>query len=287
MRVSGGSPTPDGATSKEDEQLLVDAKAMATLNAMFAEDPLYEPDAMKRALTWRYRRQITNRPEAMPKFLKSVTWCRNQQVREAHRLVANWAKNKRPVEAIELLDERFGDQFVRRFAVEQLRKLSDNELLFVLPQLVQALKYVCTRNAPRGRRGGARSRYQSRSRAFRGPVGPLSPGGPWFRRPLDHRAGRGEEPPEGLQRRRGLPLSRPPPATTATPRPRPRREVRPQRCRGPPRRGPAFPAGCPGCWALRFLAGRSSRGRPGWTRCRPRPWRSRRSSCCRSRRCST
>jgi len=126
---------------EEDEEDIIDAKTMSTLNKTFSQDPLFEPDAMVRALIWKCRRSITGRPEAMPKFLKSVTWCRNQQVREAHRLVATWAKLQRPIEALELLDERFGDAFVRQFAVDELRKLSDNELVFVLPQLVQALKY--------------------------------------------------------------------------------------------------------------------------------------------------
>ena len=138
MRGGALATSPTKVVNQDEEG---DAKAKAALNKCFAEDPLYEPDAMVRALVWRHRRDITHRPEAMPKFLKSVTWCRNQQVREAHRLVAKWAKLKRPVEAIELLDERFGDAYVRRFAVEQLRNLNDNELLFVLPQLVQALKY--------------------------------------------------------------------------------------------------------------------------------------------------
>ena len=67
--------------------------------------------------------QITDKFEALPKFLKSVTWVSAQKARDAHRLVAAWKAPTRPVEALQLLDERFGDAVVRRRAVDHLRAL--------------------------------------------------------------------------------------------------------------------------------------------------------------------
>lgn len=115
---------------------------------LIRQDPLYELTAMERALLWRRRADCVGNARALPKFLKAVSWWNEEQTREAHRLLRRWAPFDEPVEALELLDDRFGDQRVRQHAVETLRALPDKELLFVLPQLVQALKYEVHHASP-------------------------------------------------------------------------------------------------------------------------------------------
>lgn len=155
QRVGGGSPDRR-ARSGEDERgsrSVVGAKLMGdrglSLLALLQQDPCYELTAVERALLWRQRKDCAARyPRALPKFLKSISWVSPERVREARRLMRMWVPFEQPVEALELLDDRFGDGAVRAHAVSTLRRLSDRDLLFVLPQLVQALKYEVHHASP-------------------------------------------------------------------------------------------------------------------------------------------
>ena len=50
-----------------------------------------------------------------------------KKAREAHRLLRSWQPPEKPTDALDLLDERFGDPSVRGFAVDCLRDLTVRE----------------------------------------------------------------------------------------------------------------------------------------------------------------
>lgn len=79
-------------------------------------------------------------PDGLPCLLYCVEWNNRDEISEITRLILEW----RPVSierALELLDYAYADQTVRRFAVQCLRSIKDEELLLYLLQLVQAIKH--------------------------------------------------------------------------------------------------------------------------------------------------
>lgn len=79
-------------------------------------------------------------PEGLPCLLYCVEWNNRNEVSEITRLLQKWPPI--PIErALELLDYAYADQSVRRYAVNCLRNVDDEELLLYLLQLVQAIKH--------------------------------------------------------------------------------------------------------------------------------------------------
>jgi len=60
-------------------------------------------------------------------FLRAVKWDRPLLVNETYKMLDNWAPME-PEEAICLLDAKFPDERVRKYAVERLNHLSDDDL---------------------------------------------------------------------------------------------------------------------------------------------------------------
>ncbi|XP_045207446.2 phosphatidylinositol 4,5-bisphosphate 3-kinase catalytic subunit beta isoform-like isoform X2 [Mercenaria mercenaria] len=102
-------------------------------------DCLHEQD---KELVWIMRVEIREKnAHALPLVLKSVKWNNHIDVAKMQILLSSW-RQKIPVDhALELLDFNFPDKNVRRYAVDCLQDLSDDEVSLYLLQLVQALKY--------------------------------------------------------------------------------------------------------------------------------------------------
>lgn len=82
---------------------------------------------------------------ALTKLLLSVDWGVDSEVAQVDGLLAEWAR-RAPIDAPDALkllgrERTFQAEVVRRFAVDALRRASDEELLAFLLQLVQALRY--------------------------------------------------------------------------------------------------------------------------------------------------
>ncbi|KAK3609253.1 hypothetical protein CHS0354_006178 [Potamilus streckersoni] len=92
-------------------------------------------------LTWLLRYEcLENMPHALPLVLNSVKWYNHIDVAKMQVLLSAW----RPLpvdQALELLDFNFPDKYVRKYAVDCLSVISDEELSLYILQLVQALKY--------------------------------------------------------------------------------------------------------------------------------------------------
>eukprot|EP01087_Luapelamoeba_hula_P015284 TRINITY_DN4549_c1_g1_i3.p1 TRINITY_DN4549_c1_g1~~TRINITY_DN4549_c1_g1_i3.p1 ORF type:complete len:1541 (-),score=187.61 TRINITY_DN4549_c1_g1_i3:661-5283(-) len=111
-----------------------------TLNAILAKDSLHVLDPEEKKLLWTYRYFCRKNPRALAKVLQSVDWTKNKSVQDAHRMLRCW-RPLGPTEALELLDAKFADNFVRAYAVRRLAPLPDQELVDFLPQLTQVIKY--------------------------------------------------------------------------------------------------------------------------------------------------
>lgn len=101
-------------------------------------------------LIWKYRNYCMRFPAALPKFLQSVNKTDRVAIQEMHRLLIEWAPIT-PVEALELLDARFADQEVRKYAVSHLEELTNAEVEDYLLQLCQVLKHETYHDSPLSR----------------------------------------------------------------------------------------------------------------------------------------
>ncbi|KAJ3586160.1 hypothetical protein NHX12_012561 [Muraenolepis orangiensis] len=92
-------------------------------------------------LLWKLRAEVRDSyPESLSKLLIVTKWNKREDVAQMVSLLRVWPELP-GIHALELLDYSFPDPAVRAFTVKCLKKLSDNELLQYLIQLVQVLKY--------------------------------------------------------------------------------------------------------------------------------------------------
>ncbi|XP_044067521.1 phosphatidylinositol 4,5-bisphosphate 3-kinase catalytic subunit delta isoform isoform X3 [Siniperca chuatsi] len=95
----------------------------------------------EKELLWKLRAEVRDRyPESLSKLLLITKWNKREDVVQMVSLLRNW-RDLPAIHALELLDYSFPDPVVRSFTIRCLRKLSDDELLQYLIQLVQVLKY--------------------------------------------------------------------------------------------------------------------------------------------------
>lgn len=115
-------------------------KDQERLTKIISKDPLARISKKEKSLLWKYRFFIKKDAKALPKFLRAIPWNKYEYVAQAHALLKVWERPSAE-DALELLDSQFADHHVRAYAVECLDKLSDEQLLMYLSQLVQVLKY--------------------------------------------------------------------------------------------------------------------------------------------------
>eukprot|EP01130_Rhizamoeba_saxonica_P012642 TRINITY_DN5362_c0_g2_i1.p1 TRINITY_DN5362_c0_g2~~TRINITY_DN5362_c0_g2_i1.p1 ORF type:complete len:1067 (-),score=251.23 TRINITY_DN5362_c0_g2_i1:70-3270(-) len=110
------------------------------INSIVRADPLHQMEPHEKPVIWRYRNTIKNKPPALPKFILSVPKTDRHSIQEMHKMLEEWAPPT-PYRVIELLDGNFADTKVREYAVEKISELSTENLMDILLQLVQVLKY--------------------------------------------------------------------------------------------------------------------------------------------------
>ncbi|NXC85686.1 PK3CD kinase, partial [Cercotrichas coryphoeus] len=99
---------------------------------------LYEHE---KDLVWKMRFDIRDQyPQALAKLLIITKWNKHEDVAQMISLLQTWPEL--PVlNALELLDFSFPDRYVGSFAINSLKKLTDDDVFQYLLQLVQVLKY--------------------------------------------------------------------------------------------------------------------------------------------------
>ncbi|EAY14583.1 Phosphatidylinositol 3- and 4-kinase family protein [Trichomonas vaginalis G3] len=110
------------------------------LKELEAYDPLMELTDDDRKLIWLNRNRFVDNPKMLPLVLQSVDYTNTTQINEIPYVLAMW-KPLDPTGALTLLDAKFADENVRKYAVDLLDQLNDSELLLYILQLTQALKY--------------------------------------------------------------------------------------------------------------------------------------------------
>ncbi|XP_040050192.1 phosphatidylinositol 4,5-bisphosphate 3-kinase catalytic subunit delta isoform isoform X2 [Gasterosteus aculeatus] len=133
-KLSGDMEKNGDATVATKEEYLKLKEIMDNKNSTeFFED--------EKELLWKLRTEVRDRfHESLSKLLLVTKWNRHEDVVQMVSLLRNWP-DLPAIHALELLDYSFPDPAVRSFTIACLRKLSDDELLQYLIQLVQVLKY--------------------------------------------------------------------------------------------------------------------------------------------------
>ncbi|CAE6463322.1 unnamed protein product [Rhizoctonia solani] len=124
-----------------DRELKPDAKTRDELTAIINYPPTQPLTSEDKDLIWKFRFYLSRDPRALTKFLKAVTWKDASEVKQAVEILLPMWTEVGTADALELLGPSTSDSRVRSFAVKQLKRAEDEELLLYLLQLVQALKF--------------------------------------------------------------------------------------------------------------------------------------------------
>jgi phosphatidylinositol 3-kinase len=124
-----------------DKDLKPNTEEMRKIQRILDYPPLHEISMEDKSLLWQFRYYLKSNKRALIKFLKCVDWGYEQEKKEATRLIEEWAEIS-TVDALALLSRLFKNvDVVRDYAVTILRNADDDEILDVLLELVQALRY--------------------------------------------------------------------------------------------------------------------------------------------------
>ncbi|XP_063531233.1 phosphatidylinositol 4,5-bisphosphate 3-kinase catalytic subunit delta isoform [Cydia strobilella] len=138
-------PSPDAVRERaefpENGSPEVVARLARDLDSPLYKDPLYEMHELEKKDIWASRKHFRDAaPQLLSKLLACVEWGEQADSASVAHMMSEWPML--PVEsALELLDYAYADAAVRSFAVKCLAKITDEELLLYLLQLVQALKH--------------------------------------------------------------------------------------------------------------------------------------------------
>ncbi|KAG6832644.1 hypothetical protein H0H87_001017 [Tephrocybe sp. NHM501043] len=128
-------------SSPYDRELKPNAKIRDELGEILNYSPSQSLTSEEKDLIWKFRFYLARDKRGLTKFLKSVTWRDSSEVKQAvEELLPQWTEIDTD-DALELLGPGTVDSRVRAFAVKQLTRADDEELLLYLLQLVQALKF--------------------------------------------------------------------------------------------------------------------------------------------------
>ncbi|KAH9846234.1 atypical/PIKK/PI3K protein kinase [Lenzites betulinus] len=139
-------------SSPYDRELKPNAKIRDELSQILNYAPSQPLTSEEKDLIWKFRFYLTRDKRGLTKFLKSVTWRDPSEVKQAvEELLPQWTEIDID-DALELLGPNTVDSRVRAYAVKQLSRADDDELLLYLLQLVQALKFESTASDQRSSR---------------------------------------------------------------------------------------------------------------------------------------
>ncbi|KAG6873034.1 hypothetical protein C0995_003790 [Termitomyces sp. Mi166 len=139
-------------SSPYDRELKPNAKIRDELGEILNYSPSQPLTSEEKDLIWKFRFYLARDKRGLTKFLKSVTWRDSSEVKQAvEELLPQWTEIDTD-DALELLGPGTVDSRVRAFAVKQLMRADDDELLLYLLQLVQALKFESAASEQRSAR---------------------------------------------------------------------------------------------------------------------------------------
>ncbi|KAI6042471.1 atypical/PIKK/PI3K protein kinase [Pisolithus marmoratus] len=139
-------------SSPYDRELKPNAKIRDELGEVLNYPPSQPLTSEEKDMIWKFRFYLARDRRGLTKFLKSVTWRDPTEVKQAvEELLPMWTEIDTD-DALELLGPSTVDSRVRAFAVKQLSRADDEELMLYLLQLVQALKFESAASEQRSSR---------------------------------------------------------------------------------------------------------------------------------------
>jgi phosphatidylinositol 3-kinase len=123
-------------TDRIDRELKPTSKIRDELLTILKYPPTKILSSEEKDLLWKFRFYLTREKKALTKFVKCVIWTDPVESKQAAELLSIWVAIDTE-DSLELLSKGFPDKNVRAFAVDQLRRADDQELLLYLLQLVQ------------------------------------------------------------------------------------------------------------------------------------------------------
>ncbi|KAH8978579.1 atypical/PIKK/PI3K protein kinase [Lactarius hatsudake] len=142
-------------SSPYDRELKPNTKLRDELGVILGYEPSRVLTSEEKDLVWKYRFYLARDKRGLTKFVKSVTWRDPMEVKQAvEELLPMWTEIDTD-DALELLGPSTVDSRVRAFAVKQLTRADDDELMLYLLQLVQALKFESSASDTRSSRSTA------------------------------------------------------------------------------------------------------------------------------------
>ncbi|KAJ2124959.1 Phosphatidylinositol (PI) 3-kinase [Coemansia sp. RSA 1822] len=123
-----------------DRELKPNSAIRDQLNTVMRYPPGQELSDNEKNVVWKFRFYLASNKRALTKFVKCVDWNDPIEAKQATALLAEWAEISID-DALELLSANFTNHAVRSYAVGQLRRATDDELVQYLLQLVQAIKF--------------------------------------------------------------------------------------------------------------------------------------------------
>ncbi|XP_066554311.1 phosphatidylinositol 4,5-bisphosphate 3-kinase catalytic subunit gamma isoform [Amia ocellicauda] len=116
--------------------LLPDSLCLSSEDVSSGSPGVSDKDVLRR-----FKEESMQYGSNLPQFLSTINWCDPDTVQDIHWLLRSWNPQNLDISiALELLSFNFADDEVRRLAIKRLEKLSNDELLKYLLQLVQTLK---------------------------------------------------------------------------------------------------------------------------------------------------
>ncbi|ESO00877.1 hypothetical protein HELRODRAFT_113006 [Helobdella robusta] len=127
-------------TGLTDRDLKPNAAVRDRLMTLVLYPPTTTLTSEDKDLIWRFRFYLSSQKKALTKFVRSVQWKIEEEVKQALDLINKWAPMDSE-DALELLSTSFTHPDIRRYAVARLNETDDEDLILYILQLVQALKY--------------------------------------------------------------------------------------------------------------------------------------------------
>ena len=135
FKLNFGAPNARGVMAQQ-EKAKQEQKALSLVD----KDWLSQLTGDEKKTLWEARHSLKDSPKALPKVLAATNWSDYLHAQDMYTLMEEWSLLE-ATQVLQLLSGRFLDPFIRDFAVKQMQRLSDAELLMFMPQLTQALKY--------------------------------------------------------------------------------------------------------------------------------------------------
>ncbi|KAJ2358860.1 Phosphatidylinositol (PI) 3-kinase [Coemansia sp. RSA 2618] len=123
-----------------DRELKPNSAIRDQLNTVMRYPPGQTLSDNEKNVVWKFRFYLSSNKRALTKFVRCVDWNDPIEAKQATALLGEWAEISID-DALELLSANFTNHAVRSYAVGQLRRATDDELVQYLLQLVQAIKF--------------------------------------------------------------------------------------------------------------------------------------------------